>query len=38
MRNGEVEFMQALFPEAMIIMAVIAVIAMLFTYRRINNT
>ncbi len=36
-KDGEVEFMQALFPEGMILMASFAVIAMLFTYRRFNN-
>lgn len=36
-RDGEVEFMQALFPEGMILMASFAVIAMLFTYRRFKN-
>ncbi|MGZ5054729.1 MAG: hypothetical protein ACXWAT_07280 [Methylobacter sp.] len=36
-RDGEVEFMQALFPEGVILVASFAVIAMLFTYRRFNN-
>lgn len=36
-RDGEVEFMQALFPEGMILVTSFAVIAMLFTYRRFNN-
>jgi len=33
-RDGEVEFMQLLFPEGMILAAVFAAIAMLFTYNR----
>lgn len=36
-REGEVEFMQALFPEGMLVAGGIAIIAMLFTYKRFKN-
>ncbi|NJA07567.1 hypothetical protein HC024_17795 [Methylococcaceae bacterium WWC4] len=37
-RDGEIEFMQSLFPESMLLAATLAVIAMLFTYKRFANT
>ena len=36
-RDGEIEFMQLLFPEGMILAAGLAVIAMLFTFKRFNR-
>jgi len=33
-RNGEIEFMQSLFPEGMVTAASLAIIAMLFSYKR----
>ncbi|MCD6346199.1 MAG: hypothetical protein J7L96_02135 [Bacteroidales bacterium] len=36
-RDGEVEFMQSLFPEGMLVAAVLAIIAMLFTYKRFKE-
>ncbi len=36
-RDGEIEFMQSLFPESMILVVGLAVIAMLFTYRRFKS-
>ncbi len=36
-REGEIAFMQSLFPEGMLAVAGIAIVAMLFTYRRLRN-
>ncbi len=36
-REGEIEFMQSLFPEAMLLAAIFAVVAMLFTYKRFKH-
>jgi hypothetical protein len=36
-RDGEIEFMQSLFPEGMLLAATLSVIAMLFTYKRFTN-
>lgn len=36
-RDGEIEFMQSLFPEGMLLAASLAVVAMLFTWKRFKN-
>jgi hypothetical protein len=36
-RDGEIEFMQSLFPEGMLLASTLAVVAMLFTYKRFKN-
>jgi hypothetical protein len=36
-RDGEVAFMQSLFPEGLLLAAGLAIIAMLFTYKRFRN-
>lgn len=37
-RDGEIEFMQSLFPEGMLLAASLAIVAMLFTYKRFKNS
>ncbi len=36
-RDGEIEFMQSLFPEGMLLAATLALVATLFTYKRFKN-